>query len=391
MNGQDSTRFGLVFLLWAAGLCAAAQFAKVAVVFPTLQAQYPGAGTEIGFLVSVISFIGILLGTSAGMVIARVGFRRLLLWALLLGAVMSAYQATLPPFWMMLASRFVEGISHLIIVVAAPTLIAQISAVRHRPYTLTLWGTFFGVAFSLVAWLGIPLVSIHGLHMIFIAHAAVTAVVLVLLYFLLPSVLPDDADRTLPGIVQVLRQHAVIYKSASMSAPALGWLFYTFSFVSLLTLLPDTVPSESRSFVAATMPLASIVSSMIVGMALLRFTSAINVVITGFSAALVIAVGLWLNPGSVSLCVLLFAALGLVQGASFAAVPQLNGTPDTQAMANGALAQMGNLGNTCGTPVTLAILVSRGYGGMMLAIVFCYVLGISVHYLLSRKRRAASA
>ena len=387
MNGQDGTRFGLVFLLWAAGLCAAAQFAKMAVVFPTLQEHYPGAGAEVGFLISIISFLGILLGTSAGMVIARLGFRRLLLWALVLGGAVSAYQATLPPFGMMMASRFVEGISHLIIVVAAPTLIAQFSAERHRPYTLTLWGTFFGVAFSLAAWLGIPLVSTHGLHMMFIAHAAAISVVALLLYFWLPTVLPADAEPTLPGIVHIIKQHAAIYRSPHMAAPALGWLFYTFSFVSLLTLLPDTVAAESRTFVAASMPLASIISSMTVGMAMLRFTSAVNVVLVGFAIALGIAFALWLDPGNAWLCILLFGALGLVQGASFAAVPQLNQTPQTQAMANGAMAQTGNLGNTCGTPVTLAILVSFGYDGMILVIMLCYVLGISVHYLLERWRR----
>ncbi|MCY6380707.1 MFS transporter [Hoeflea prorocentri] len=388
MKTPTSTRFGLVLLLWAAGLGAAAQFAKVSVIFPDLRELYPDAGTEIGFLVSVISFMGIIFGTSAGMIVARVGFRRLILWALLLGAVVSAYQATLPTVVPMFASRVIEGLSHLVIVVAAPTLIAQISSDRHRPMTLTLWGTFFGVAFSLVAWFGLPLVEAYGLHSIFVAHAAFMFVVAVVLYFLLPSILEGDADRTLPGFMDVIRRHAVIYRSPHMSAAALGWLFYTFSFVSLLTLLPETVPPESRAFVAGAMPLASIISSMTLGIALLRVTSAVAVIQTGFLAAIAIGSALWLSPGSPWLCVLLFAALGLVQGASFAAVPQLNDTPDTQAMANGAIAQMGNLGNTCGTPFALAVLVSFGYGSMMMLIILCYLLGIAAHFVMQRRRLA---
>lgn len=386
MSSPIKTRFGLVLLLWAAGLGAAAQFAKVSVVFPNLRELYPNAGTEIGFLVSIISFMGIIFGTSAGMIVARVGFRRLILWALLMGAVVSAYQATLPAFWPMFLSRVVEGLSHLVIVVAAPTLIAQISSDRHRPMTLTLWGTFFGVAFSFVALFGVPLVEARGLHSIFVAHAAFLFAVAVVLYFVLPSILKDDADRTLPGLFEIIRRHAAIYRSPFMSAPALGWLFYTFSFVSLLTLLPETVPPESRAFVAGAMPLASIFSSMTLGIVLLRLTNAVTVVQTGFVAAIAVGAALWLSPGHPWLCVLLFGALGLVQGASFAAVPQLNDTPDTQAMANGAIAQMGNLGNTCGTPVALAVLVSFGYSSMLMLIIFCYLLGMAAHFVMYRRR-----
>ena len=196
MNAVEKTRFGLVLLLWLAGLCAAAQFAKFSVVFPTIREHYPDAGTSAGFLVSILSLMGIVLGTSAGMIVARVGFRRLLLSALVLGAAASAYQATLPPFEPMLASRLVEGLSHLVIVVAAPTLMAQVSAPRHRPVTMTLWGTFFGVAFTIVAWLGLPLVSIHGLHMLFIAHAVAMSAVAVALYFYLPRLVNAPSDQS---------------------------------------------------------------------------------------------------------------------------------------------------------------------------------------------------
>jgi len=171
----------LVFALWIAGLGAAMQFAKISVMFPYIREQYSSAGSEIGLLVSVIGFLGISLGLFAGLIVARIGFRRLLLSALILGALMSLYQATLPPFTMMLFSRIIEGASHLIIVVAAPTLIAQISSNQYRGLAMTLWSTFFGVAFALVAWFGISLVEAFGLESIFIIHAVmlfITAAIL---------------------------------------------------------------------------------------------------------------------------------------------------------------------------------------------------------------------
>jgi MFS transporter, DHA1 family, inner membrane transport protein len=65
------TPIALVFTLWLAGLCAAGQFAKVSLFFPELIAVYPGHGTTAGFLVTLISLMGVGLGLFAGMIIAR--------------------------------------------------------------------------------------------------------------------------------------------------------------------------------------------------------------------------------------------------------------------------------------------------------------------------------
>ncbi|MEM9106122.1 MAG: MFS transporter [Pseudomonadota bacterium] len=388
MDAPSKTRFGLVLLLWAAGLCAAAQFAKFSVAFPAIRQFYPDAGTSLGFLVSILSFMGIVFGTTAGLIIARIGFRRLLLYALVLGAAVSAYQATLPGFAPMLASRVVEGLSHLVIVVAAPTLIAQVSELRHRAMTLTLWGTFFGVAFSIVAWFGLPLVSRHGLHVLFLVHAVIMAGVALVLYFQLPRLINTQPNQLVPGFWELIRRHVEIYSSPHMSAPALGWLFYTLTFVSSLTLLPDLVQPQDRALVTGAMPLASVVSSLSVGLLLLRRFEAVQVVMIGFAVAMVVILLLALDPDNALLCIALFGALGLVQGASFAAVPQLNDRPRTQAYANGALAQTGNLGNTCGTPLLLAILVSLGFGGAIIFLLLSFALGIVIHLVLRRMRVA---
>ena len=126
-----------VVVLWLAGLGAAGQFAKIAVAFPALQALYPQAGTSLGLAVSLISLLGALLGVVAGMIVARLGLRRMLLWGLWLGAALSLAQAILPGLGALLATRLVEGLSHLVIVVAAPTLISETVADRWRGAALS--------------------------------------------------------------------------------------------------------------------------------------------------------------------------------------------------------------------------------------------------------------
>ncbi len=381
---SDRTNFPLVFVLWGAGLGAAGQYAKISVIFDQLGPVYPEAGAALGFIVSLVGFVGILLGVVAGLVVARIRYRRAMLWALWAGAGVSLFQALLPALPLMLTSRVIEGMSHLAIVVAAPTLISQLSATRHRGFTLTLWSTFFGVAFTVLVALGLPLVEARGLPALFIAHGvwmAVFAVVLTL--FLRPLELPAEGRLTLRGL---LHDHITIYRSPRIAAPAAGWLFYTFCFLAILTVLPPHITPDWRAWVLGAMPLVSIAVSMTLGVAALRVISAVQLAQIGF--ALCVAALFWLLavPGLPAACLALAGALGLVQGATFAAIPQLNETAATQSQAYGALAQTGNLGNTIGTPALLAVLGMAGYPGLIWTAILVLAGGFGAHAWMGARR-----
>lgn len=383
----DRTKFPLILAIWGAGLGAAGQYAKVSIVFDQLGAVYPGAGVTLGFVVSLVGFVGIVFGVIAGLVVARIRYRRALIWALWAGALIAAAEALLPPLPLMLALRAAEGLSHLAIVVCAPTLIAQLSAPRHRGLTLTLWSTFFGVAFTLIVLFGLPLVRAHGLPALFLAHAVWMAVFALVLSRMLPRIEADVPPLSLPGI---LRDHVAIYRSPRMAAPAAGWLFYTFCFLAILTVLPPYIAEPWRAWVIGAMPLASIAVSMTLGVVALRYVTPVALVQIGF--ALCVASLLWLLvvPGDPLACLALAGALGLVQGASFAAVPDLNRDAADQAKANGAMAQMGNLGNTLGTPVLLAVLSVAGYAGLIWTSIAILLGGIAVHGWMALRRLPTS-
>lgn len=262
----------------------------------------------------------------------------------------------------------------------------QFSAERHRGFTLTLWSTFFSVAFSLLVALGIPLVEAMGIPALFIAHALwLTGFAVILTLCLRPIETPPPAALTVTG---VLANHAVIYRSPFIAAPAAGWLFYTFCFLAILTVLPPYIAPEWRAWVMGAMPLVSIAVSLTLGVLALRMMSAVALIQLGFGLCVASLLWLWLAPGLPLACLALAAALGLVQGASFAAVPQLNSTPETQAQAYGALAQTGNLGNTMGTPALLAVLGIAGYPGLVwtsMAVMSC---GALIHAWLAVRRGA---
>lgn len=377
----------LVALIWLAGLGAAAQYGKVSVTFAVLADLYPEGGALIGFALSLVGFVGIALGVVAGFLGTWIGMRRCLIGGLGFGALLSFVQASGLPLEAFLASRVLEGLSHLAIVVAAPTLIARIAPDRWRGFAMTLWGTFFGVAFSLLVWLGLPLVDVAGLGALFLAHGIWMAVfALILVFVRLPA-----GEETKPqafDLKDIAALHLAIYRSPFLSAAAVGWLFYTFCFVSLLTLLPPEIPAAWRAFTVGMMPLMSIVGSLTLGVWLLRYMDAVGVTVIGFVSTALVVLGLWLLPDAPALCLALGFTLGLVQGAGFTMVPQLNAAEADRAAANGAMAQTGNLGNTLGTPVMLAVGTVAGYGGMMALALAMLLLGAIAHLALQRMRRA---
>ncbi len=377
----------LLALLWLAGLGAAAQFAKIGTVFAQVRAIYPANGAEIGFLVSALSIVGIVCGLFAGLLIARFGFRTLLLPALLLGAALSFAQALLPGFGLMLATRVVEGLSHLVIVVAAPTLMAQISPARWRPLVMSIWSTFFGVAFAITALFGLPLVEANGLPALFLAHGLVMAASAASLSMMLPRRLIPAGGHA-PNITAgwLWREHVAAYRSPAIAAPAFGWLLYTLTYVAILTVLPDWLDEANRGWAIAAMPIAGLVSALVTGLVILRHVSAVTTVMLGFALSAVIATAMPFVEARAALAVGLFAALGLVQAASFAAVPELLDHAEDQARANGAMAQMGNLGNSIGTPLLLFAMVSLGLWGFVLFAVLAYGIGIALHVWCGARR-----
>ena len=128
---------------------------------------------------------------------------------------------------------------------------------------------------------------------------------------------------------------------------------------------------------------------MTLGVGLLRLFRAVEVVIFGFGFSALAVFWLWASPAAPAACLALAAAMGLIQGSSFAAVAQLNTTPETQAQANGAMAQMGNLGNTLGTPVMALALAQWGYVSLPVLAGAAFLMGLTLHLFLDACRRNA--
>jgi MFS family permease len=337
---SEPTPWALIAVLYLTGLIAAGQFAKVSLTLGALAAEYPGA--PVAFAVSGVAVMGILFGVYAGGITASIGPRRAILIALAISALAGAGQTLLPAFPLLMGLRVVEGAGHLVLVVAIPTLMAALSAPKDRALVMGLWATFFGVGFALAAVLvGEGAAPVYGVH------AGLAALMGVILWRMLPRGVVAER-RPLPR----LSDHLVLYTTPRLFAPALGHGIYAFLFLALVTYLPTAL---GALWLAAILPLAGIAGSLATG-PLARLIAPAHLVSGGFVAmAMVFAAALALPAVAAPLSVLAMLVSGVVAGGGFAAVPWLNGADADRALANGALAQLGNIGTFSGTPVLAAL------------------------------------
>lgn len=381
----------LVLLIWAVSLGAAAQFGKFAVLFDHIAAAYPGQALPlIGLVVSAVGFVGLVFGTTAGLIVSGLGYRRVMVAALLAGAAVSMIEALLPPLPVMIGLRVVEGLSHLCLVVSAPVLTSQFAGGRWQPAAMSLYSTFFAVSFAITGFFGPRLADQAGIPAVFLTHAAY----LMVAALLMALVLPLDGPARLPrlSIRQLSRDHLAIYASPRVATPAIGFVCYTVTFVAFLTLMPQAFAGRPEQIVLATfMPLVTVAVSLTLGVWTLGYLPAVRVVQIGFAAAIVFSGLLWLvwqAPFPTVLAAFgVAASLGLVQSASFAAIPQLNATPDARARASGAIAQLGNVGTTSGTPLLVWLMSVSGVTGLALFLAGFSALGIALHSLQRWRRQ----
>jgi len=138
-----------ILILWLIGVLAAAQLAKMAVLAATLADSFGLSIATTGLLISLLEIGGAVFGLAAGVALGRIGARRSLVVGLAILAatgIAEAYASGAPA---LLAARAAEGMGYLLVVIAAPTLIAAIASERDRAPSLSLWSTFVAVGMAL--------------------------------------------------------------------------------------------------------------------------------------------------------------------------------------------------------------------------------------------------
>lgn len=374
---ETKTAWLEVILLWVAGISAAMQFAKFSISYDVLLAYYQEGTTLTGAAISVVGVVGLIFGVSAGVIVGRVGYRRSLIGALALGAMMSFLESFMPSFELMMVCRVVEGFSQLGVVVAAPTMIARLSAPQHRSITMGLWGTFFGVAFAISGLFGDMILRHYGPGSLFFSHGLLIGGVAGVLFFRLERNNPLYENEKGSVQTKILEQMSLVYRNPRCLLPAAVFLFYTCMFVSLLTYVPRLIEDDHlKSIVRTCLPLMSIIGTFLAGTLSQYTMRPQNVAIMAYSLIAISAIALnFLLVTPVLFCIVagvMVLSAGMVTGSAMSMIPALARNPNEQAQTYGLVAQFGNLGSTIGPPSFAAMISLLGAQGLViLVLVFC--------------------
>lgn len=359
---DERTHWGQVWLLFGVGLAAAAQFAKLSLAFAPLAQLYDRSAPLLALSLTAVSGAGIVFGALAGFGVARFGPRRVLIVALIAGGTLSLLQSLVLPFSLFVATRAVEGVAHLSIVVAAPVLMIRVSARKDYPMVMALWAAYFGVGFALVGALLPLLLDRIGLQGIWALHGLVMLALAVTVILRLSSG-PRGTEHW-PGF---LAFHRRLYSTPNRAAPGLGFFAHTLMFMAFLTFLPPFIAGPLPvALVAGLLPLLALVGIFLSGLLASRIPP-IRLMILSYGLTILMLGVLAIAPGGLAPWIgfAAFVIIGIAPGAAFAAIPALNPDSTAQAEANGAIAQLGNLGTGLGSPLFALALGAGGLWGFL--------------------------
>jgi DHA1 family inner membrane transport protein len=174
-ESERPTRRGIVVMALLAGLIAAGHVGKLPPALPSIRAELGLDIVTASWLASMFSATGMTIAIFLGAIADRLDHWRLAIGGLALMAVSGFGGSLVSGAPQLIASRFLEGIGFLAVVVAAPSIIADAASGRERRMALGLWPGYMPSGVSIMI-LAAPLVlQVGGWRGLWIAVAVLAA------------------------------------------------------------------------------------------------------------------------------------------------------------------------------------------------------------------------
>ncbi|BEV10306.1 MFS transporter [Asticcacaulis sp. DW145] len=347
-----------ILLLWFTGVLAAAALGKFASLSPVISADLKLSRVEAGWLVSLIETGGASLGIIAGLLIARLGSRKALLYGMGLLTAGGLIGALIPGLWTLFTARLIESAGYLMVVIAAPSLIATVARPQDQGAALTLWSTFVPAGFAIG-------MGLSGVLLLFTGWRPVLVV-----WALLAGGALFAAVRT--PVVETKSETRLVWPPLPVWLMCAGFGFYTTLFVGLIAMFPLFLTEQGQSPSAAA-TVTGLASAATLGGAWgaaqalhrgerARWIALCAGLLVPAALACLIFIGghaLWLA----GLIIALNAVSGIGSSLVFARLPHMSPGLNVAA-ANGVLTQFGAGGSLIGPPLLAAIAGHWGWAAL---------------------------
>ena len=375
-----------VWVVLAAGLAAGACMSKVPPALPALRADLSLSIVQSGFVHTVMYVIGAAAGAFGGAAADRFGQKRFALIGLAFMAVGGLLGAAAPGYFVLLFSRFLEGIGFILLTVSAAPLLVGATLPKDRPAAFSLWSCYMPTGGTLIL-LAAPLaLATLGWRALWIGLALYTVVCAFLLARWVPAPKFGGAIASLRLLRESLGRPGLLLLCA-------GFMCYVGQWISVMTWLPTFAVGErgasegAAALLTAAFVAANIPGNLLGGLLLARrmprsLVMALGAAAMGLSSIALLSSGV---PDTLRLAALIAFSLlgGVIPACVFSGAPLHARSAQHAGTANGMIMQASHLFQFS-VPIVVAVVATRlgGWGaslGVMLALSLAGVLaGIGV-------------
>ena len=367
------TSWSAVAGLMGAGVVAAAQIGGAAAALPVLEAEFGLSSATAAWYLSTVSALGAAGGALLGWLGQTLGFGRQVRLGLLAIVLADLGGALVDSLAGLLVARVGEGLGLVMVILAAPPLLQEVSGPAHRRLVAGGWGAYMPVGSGLAALLVPPLIGWVGWRGASVADAGLAAVVLLAVLRWTPS----GAARRRPSVAGLLG--AVRSRSVMVITVVFG--LYSAQYLAVVGLLPAALVSgEGLSVAAAGLVGAAVflvnAPGNLLGAYLLHRGAPLRRVVPAGCAGMAVTVWGVLDPAlpaavRIASAVAFSFVAGLVPSALFAGLAAVSAGTGSAGAAIGLQTQGSAVGQLLGPPLVVGVGTAVAVGAAQSAVLVC--------------------
>jgi predicted MFS family arabinose efflux permease len=345
-----------VTLVIVAGVVSALHVGKGPIALPEMQREFGRSLTELSGMLSVFAIVGVIGGMTAGALTQRLGDRRVLMLGLAILGLASLAGAAAPGYGWLVATRVVEGLGFLVVVVAAPAVLNRLTPHAQHSLVFGFWGTFMGIGIALSMVLG-PLLG--GWQRLWLLDGALALVMAACVGLRVPAV-PGTRHSATQDMRSVLRSRPTVLLALAFAA-------YNLQFFAMMSFLPSFLMQRAGLSMAqagtasAVIMLANAAGNVLGGLSLQRGMAPTRLMVLGYWVTGLLGVLVYLpaTPASalLVLCMAFSAVAGVLPATFLASAPRSVPAPHLAPMSLGLVMQGNYLGQVL-APMQAGVLLA---------------------------------
>lgn len=378
----NATQWPAILNIVFAGIAAALQVGKATIALPELQREFGRSLESLSWVISAFPFVGVFSGILVGILVRRWGDRRLLCLGLMIISAASFVGAGLHNFSGLIATRFIEGLGFVIVVVAAPAILNRVVQPQKRNLVFGIWSTFMPAGIALSMFFG-PLLG--GWQQSWLVSAALPL-----------TTRRGTAGSAAASRIDLRQALSRLLRARQPGLLALIFTSYNLLFFAVMAFLPLFLMQHlglslaGTGSISAAIIAVNMIGNLSAGLLLSRGISAKTLLTGTFIAMGLTGSGIFFSVTPMNmlipLCFLFSAISGMLPSTLLAATPMSSPEPALIPLCLGLVMQGNYLGQVVAPIAISSIVANAGWSASAAMVLAAAALGVALALRLSSRQ-----